>query len=229
MERDKILRIIDRDPDAGLKQAREWMNSPDAALVQDAITVFRDIGGHESDLRAATDRLKEESCDVNAFGPSALRGDRAEADWLTYRNAKNGLSFRYPPSTRVEERDPASFHFDYPPEAIVDVVGPGMILRFSFTESFAMTAVRRSYCSMPARHGFEMHRANDRQERKFPVVRRRSIITPVGHREGLACARLQVVTPQIVWASKETRRRLLNTAIAKLRAFLDGHPLNVVN
>lgn len=31
-----------------------------------------------------------------------------------------------------------------------------------------------------------------------------------------------IVTPQIVWASKEARRRLLNTAIAKLRAFLDG-------
>jgi glycerate dehydrogenase len=36
-----------------------------------------------------------------------------------------------------------------------------------------------------------------------------------------------IVTPQIVWASKEARRRLLNTAIAKLRAFLDGPPLNV--
>ncbi len=130
MDRDKILRMIGRDPDAGLEQAREWMNTPDAALVQDAIAVFRDIGGHESDLRAATDRLKEEGCDFNGFGPSALRGDRAESDWLVYTNAKNGLSFRYPPSMRVEERDVASFHFDYPPEAIVDVLGPGTILRF---------------------------------------------------------------------------------------------------
>jgi glycerate dehydrogenase len=38
-----------------------------------------------------------------------------------------------------------------------------------------------------------------------------------------------IVAPQIVWASKEARRRLLNTAIAKLRGFMDGPPLNVVN
>lgn len=72
MERDKILRMIGRDPDAGLQQAREWMKSPDAALVEDAITVFRDIGGHESDLRAATDTMEKEGCDVNGLGPSAL-------------------------------------------------------------------------------------------------------------------------------------------------------------
>lgn len=45
-------------------------------------------------------------------------------------NAENGLSFRYPPSMRVEEKDPATFHFDYPPQVIVDVLGPGAILRF---------------------------------------------------------------------------------------------------
>jgi glycerate dehydrogenase len=37
------------------------------------------------------------------------------------------------------------------------------------------------------------------------------------------------VTPHIAWASKEARTRLLNTAIGNLRAFLDGHPVNVVN
>lgn len=58
MERDKILRVIGRDPEAGLQNAREWMNSSDPALVQDAATVFADIGGHEPDLRAANDRLK---------------------------------------------------------------------------------------------------------------------------------------------------------------------------
>jgi hypothetical protein len=31
---------------------------------------------------------------------------------------------------RVEESDPATFHFDYPPQVIVDVVGPGTGLRF---------------------------------------------------------------------------------------------------
>jgi glycerate dehydrogenase len=38
-----------------------------------------------------------------------------------------------------------------------------------------------------------------------------------------------IVTPHIAWASKESRTRLLNTAIDNLRAFLDGHPVNVVN
>jgi glycerate dehydrogenase len=38
-----------------------------------------------------------------------------------------------------------------------------------------------------------------------------------------------LVTPHIAWASKEARTRLLDTAIANIRAFLDGHPANVVN
>lgn len=38
-----------------------------------------------------------------------------------------------------------------------------------------------------------------------------------------------IVTPHVAWASKESRTRLLDTAIANLRAFLDGHPVNVVN
>jgi glycerate dehydrogenase len=38
-----------------------------------------------------------------------------------------------------------------------------------------------------------------------------------------------IVTPHIAWASKESRTRLLNTAIDNLRAFLDGHSVNVVN
>ena len=38
-----------------------------------------------------------------------------------------------------------------------------------------------------------------------------------------------IVTPHIAWATKEARTRLLNTAIANVRAFLDGHPVNVVN
>jgi hypothetical protein len=48
-------------------------------------------------------------CTQNSSDASALRGDAAEGDWRTYRNAKNGLSFRYPASMRVEERDPVSF------------------------------------------------------------------------------------------------------------------------
>ena len=38
-----------------------------------------------------------------------------------------------------------------------------------------------------------------------------------------------IVTPHIAWATREARTRLLNTAIANLRAFLDGHPVNVVD
>jgi len=38
-----------------------------------------------------------------------------------------------------------------------------------------------------------------------------------------------IVTPHIAWASKESRTRLLNTAIDNLRAFLGGRPVNVVN
>lgn len=45
----------------------------------------------------------------------------------------------------------------------------------------------------------------------------------------LLLAKNCIVTPHIAWASKESRTRLLDTAIANLRAFLDGHPVNVVN
>lgn len=38
-----------------------------------------------------------------------------------------------------------------------------------------------------------------------------------------------IVTPHIAWATKEARTRLLNTAIANVRAFLEGNPANVVN
>jgi glycerate dehydrogenase len=38
-----------------------------------------------------------------------------------------------------------------------------------------------------------------------------------------------IVTPHIAWASKEARTRLLNTAVANVRAFLEDEPVNVVN
>jgi len=38
-----------------------------------------------------------------------------------------------------------------------------------------------------------------------------------------------IVTPHIAWATREARTRLLDMAVANLRAFLDGHPVNVVN
>ncbi len=42
-------------------------------------------------------------------------------------------------------------------------------------------------------------------------------------------ARNCIVTPHIAWTTKEARTRLLATAVANLKAFLDGHPVNVVN
>ena len=38
-----------------------------------------------------------------------------------------------------------------------------------------------------------------------------------------------VLTPHIAWAPKETRKRLLDIAYENLKAWIDGHPINVVN
>jgi len=38
-----------------------------------------------------------------------------------------------------------------------------------------------------------------------------------------------IVTPHIAWATKEARTLLIETVVTNLRAFLDGHPVNVVN
>jgi len=58
MERNKILRVLGRDPTAGLNQAYQWMNSDDPQVLQCAIATFADIGGHEQELRAAKQALK---------------------------------------------------------------------------------------------------------------------------------------------------------------------------
>ncbi len=42
-------------------------------------------------------------------------------------------------------------------------------------------------------------------------------------------ARNSLVTPHIAWATKESRARLMETAVENLRAFLTGKPRNVVN
>lgn len=36
-------------------------------------------------------------------------------------------------------------------------------------------------------------------------------------------------TPHIAWASKEARERLMQVSVANVKAFIDGHPVNVVN
>lgn len=38
-----------------------------------------------------------------------------------------------------------------------------------------------------------------------------------------------LITPHIAWASKESRQRLMDTAVDNLRAYLAGKPVNVVN
>jgi hypothetical protein len=53
MCRDKILRVIGRDPGAGLAQARKWMTDSDPVFVDNARIVFEDIGGHDEEVRAA--------------------------------------------------------------------------------------------------------------------------------------------------------------------------------
>ncbi len=52
MARDKVLRVIGRDPSAGEQDAREWMASEDPELRCDAAAVLGDMGGHDDDLRA---------------------------------------------------------------------------------------------------------------------------------------------------------------------------------
>jgi glycerate dehydrogenase len=45
----------------------------------------------------------------------------------------------------------------------------------------------------------------------------------------LLTARNCIITPHIAWASKESRIRLMNTAVENVRAFLKGESVNVVN
>jgi hypothetical protein len=55
---DKIMRVLGRNPNAGITHAREWMSSPDPVLVDDARIVFEDIGGHDREVREATNALE---------------------------------------------------------------------------------------------------------------------------------------------------------------------------
>ena len=62
MARDKILRVLGRDPTAGLKQANDWMNSSDPQLAFYAAAMFKDIGGHEQDAKAAEVSYRRAKC-----------------------------------------------------------------------------------------------------------------------------------------------------------------------
>ena len=52
---------------------------------------------------------------------------------------------------------------------------------------------------------------------------------PIREDNPLLTAKNCVITPHIAWASRESRQRLMDMAVANLQAFLDGAPMNVVN
>lgn len=54
-------------------------------------------------------------------------------------------------------------------------------------------------------------------------------IEPPGEDHPLLTARNCLITPHIGWATRAARARLLDTAVANVRAFLQGRPQNVVN
>jgi len=62
MVRDKILRVLGRDPTAGLEQARQWMKSDDPDLLHDAAVTFEEVGGHEEESRAASEAYERALC-----------------------------------------------------------------------------------------------------------------------------------------------------------------------
>jgi hypothetical protein len=77
--------------------------------------------------------LAEAACTASNFDPSALRGDAAESDWLVYRNTRNGLSFRYPPSMQAVDVDAVKLGMVRDTNKVpnvVDLRGTGMIVRF---------------------------------------------------------------------------------------------------
>ncbi len=52
---------------------------------------------------------------------------------------------------------------------------------------------------------------------------------PINGDNPLLTAKNCIITPHISWAPKESRQRIMDTAADNLRAFLEGHPENVVN
>ncbi len=69
--KDKILRVLGRDPTAGLNQAYQWMNSDDPEVLQCALATFYDIGGHEKEVST----LKKEIPGAIARSIEARKGE----------------------------------------------------------------------------------------------------------------------------------------------------------
>ena len=62
MARDKILRVLGRNPTAGLHQAYQWMNTDNLYLLFAAAATFKGIGGHEEEAKAARVRYDRALC-----------------------------------------------------------------------------------------------------------------------------------------------------------------------
>ena len=52
---------------------------------------------------------------------------------------------------------------------------------------------------------------------------------PIQAGNPLIGAKNVILTPHIAWAPKESRQRLMDIAVANLKAYVDGAPQNVVN
>ena len=52
---------------------------------------------------------------------------------------------------------------------------------------------------------------------------------PIRSDNPLLRAKNCIITPHISWAPKESRQRIMDTTADNIRAWLDGHPINVVN
>ena len=52
---------------------------------------------------------------------------------------------------------------------------------------------------------------------------------PIKMDNPLLGAKNVILTPHIAWAPKESRQRLMDIAVANLKAYVDGQPQNVVN
>jgi hypothetical protein len=51
LEINKILRVLGRNPTAGLNESYHWMKSSDPTLMECALATFSDIGRHEQEVR----------------------------------------------------------------------------------------------------------------------------------------------------------------------------------
>lgn len=64
-EKDKILRMLGRDPTAGLNHAYQWMNSDDQYLLLAATATFNDIPGHSEQAKQARAAYDRAICERN--------------------------------------------------------------------------------------------------------------------------------------------------------------------